>query len=955
MNIKFDEFKPGSLVSLRDRAWIVMPSSDKDLFLIKPLGGTEEEITGIYKPLANKGDTPYSYNFKKPNNDDLGDFKSARLLYNAARLSFRQVAGPFRCLGKVSFRPRSYQMVPLIMALKQDKVKMLIADDVGVGKTVEALLIAKEFYERKEIDRFAIVCLPHLCDQWQDELKSKFGIEAVIIRSGSVTALERKIRVNENIFRAFPFQIISIDYIKSGEKRQKFIDHAPEMIIVDEAHTCARPSGANDSQQLRFKLLRELVDQKDPHLVLLTATPHSGKTDEFQSLLGLLKPEFEKLEIDQADKKQREELADHFIQRRRGDVLQWMKNDAQFPKRESLDLPFMIDANYGDVFNDVLDYTLDNILVTQGDKRKERYSYWETLALLRGVMSSPLAGAAMLRKKAEKKQIIQEEDEFGKANDSQEKELLDLEASIDDNLPLILNTDSTKNIGNESKLLIDLADRLSFLSGIEKDPKSKEAIAILKDWLKDDRNPVVFCRYIQTAHYIGKICKDYFTGKAYKDLTIEIISSEMDDELRKEKIKQMSKQEDGRRLLIATDCLSEGINLQDGFDCVLHYDLPWNPNRLEQREGRVDRFGQPKETIYTGRLYGSNNPIDGLVLDVLIKKSDEIRKSIGISVPIPEDNKSLMSALSAGLKFKENFKIKQDVIQGSLFNEEQIKEITILHKSIDAMAEREKVSRSIFAHNSIKAEKVEEDLKEVDEAIGDVPAVENFVSEAIRFVGAEIKSFKKGYKLFTINIPERLRDLLPKGNEILVSFQSPTPVGYNYIGRNHLFVEHLCQHILNTAISNTGFHAARASVMRTKDVTEKTVLFQFRVRNVIAEQKTNNEVVAEEMWLWGYKGDLKNNASLKHEEAKTLLMNAVPTSNIETPEQQYWLNEELGWILDDTRFRELTDPFALKRADLLVKAHLRFRELVKGEKFKVVEPILPMDILGVYILLPELN
>src|SRR4030095_13440040 len=101
---------------------------------------------------------------------------------------FRSGAGPCRALAKLSFRPRSYQMVPLIMALKQETVRLLIADDVGVGKTIEALLIAKELYERKEISRLAIVCLPHLCDQWQDELKSKFGIEAAIIRSGTVTA-----------------------------------------------------------------------------------------------------------------------------------------------------------------------------------------------------------------------------------------------------------------------------------------------------------------------------------------------------------------------------------------------------------------------------------------------------------------------------------------------------------------------------------------------------------------------------------------------------------------------------------------------------------------------------------------------------------------------------------------------------------------------------------------------
>ena len=244
---EINEFTPGSLVKVRNRPWVVLPSDDKDLFLIKPLGGTDDEITGIYRPLESDSDKPVSYDFKKPEPDDIGDIRSARLLYDASRLSFRQASGPFRCFAKLSFRPRAYQVVPLIMALKQEKVRIMIADDVGVGKTIEALLIAREKYERKEIKNFAIVCLPHLCDQWQEELKSKFGMEAAVIRSGTVTALERKIRAHENIFRAFPFQIISIDYIKSGDKRQKFIDHAPDMLIVDEVHTCARPSGAKDS------------------------------------------------------------------------------------------------------------------------------------------------------------------------------------------------------------------------------------------------------------------------------------------------------------------------------------------------------------------------------------------------------------------------------------------------------------------------------------------------------------------------------------------------------------------------------------------------------------------------------------------------------------------------------------------------------------------------------------
>jgi hypothetical protein len=126
-------FQPGKLVSLRGRDWIVLPSDDKDLLIVKPLGGSDDEMTGIYLPLAIASDHPADANFPPPLPSDLGDIATARLLYESARLAFRNGAGSFRCLAKLSFRPRSYQMVPLIMALHQETVRLLIADDVGVG------------------------------------------------------------------------------------------------------------------------------------------------------------------------------------------------------------------------------------------------------------------------------------------------------------------------------------------------------------------------------------------------------------------------------------------------------------------------------------------------------------------------------------------------------------------------------------------------------------------------------------------------------------------------------------------------------------------------------------------------------------------------------------------------------------------------------------------------------
>ncbi len=951
-------YKPGSLVTLRNRPWVVLPSEDTDLLLLKPLGGSDEEITGIFLPVSGRDEKPQTYNFIKPSATDLGDFTSAKLLYNAARLSFRNAAGPFRCLGKLSFRPRSYQMVPLIMALKQETTRLLIADDVGVGKTIEALLIANELYERKEIKRFAIVCLPHLCDQWQDEMKNKFGIEAVIIRSGTATSLERQIRTHENIFRAFPFQIVSIDYIKSGNKRQVFIDHCPELIMVDEAHTCAKPAGSNNSQQLRYHLLHDIAKKDNQHLVLLTATPHSGKQAEFQSLLGLLKPEFEKIDVVTSSETERKEIAKHFIQRRRGDVLKWLDEETKFPERNSIDRDFEIGKAYGDVFNDILAYAREIVAQSIGDGRKQRYNYWDALALLRGVMSSPAAGISMLTKKAQKKKITDEEDDPDTMRESEEvadsQGVMDNDFSTDDNLPLSVLGKGEMIKDSEAKRLIGYAKRMEALYGIEQDEKAKVALIQIKSFIDRGYNPIIFCRYIQTANYLGEIFKDNLKGKNFKNLHIEVVTSELNDELRREKITEMNKSE--RRLLIATDCLSEGINLQEGFNALLHYDLPWNPNRLEQREGRIDRFGQQSDSVEVALLYGSNNPIDGVVLEVLLRKAREIRRSIGISVPFPENSASVMEAVTHAILLKPSVSVQQASHQLTMFVAEEIEaEKYRVAKAFEEAEKREKASRSIFAQNTIKANEIEADLREVDEAIGDVKAVEQFVLDSIRFMGVQVELKKEGYKIYTTNIPQRLRDLLTDKTEIQISFKSPTPAGYKYIGRNHPFTEHLSQHIINSALQQATKSAARASVLRSADVKQKTVMFQFRVRNVIVEQPSNKQIVAEEMWLWGYEGEVNQKQFIDKKTAINLLMNVNPTQNMEEGEKTYWLNEEMAWVLNEKTFREQTDDVALERANHLVESHTRFKKLVSGNKYKVVEPVLPMDVLGVYILLPEVK
>jgi hypothetical protein len=531
---------------------------------------------------------------------------------------------------------------------------------------------------------------------------------------------------------------------------------------------------------------------------------------------------------------------------------------------------------------------------------------------------------------------------------------MDNDFSTDDNLPLSVLAKGSAVNDSESKRLLGYAKRMEGLYGIEHDQKAKEALIQIKTYIERGYNPIIFCRYIHTANYLGSIFKEALKGKNFRNLHIEVITSELNDELRREKIDVMNKSE--RRLLIATDCLSEGINLQEGFNALLHYDLPWNPNRLEQREGRIDRFGQQADTVEVALLYGSNNPIDGVVLEVLLRKAREIRRSIGISVPFPENSASVMEAVTNAILLKPTVSIKQVTQQLSMFEAEEIEaEKKRVSEAFDKAMEREKVSRSIFAQNAIKANEIETDLKEVDEAIGDVKAVEQFIVESLRFMGVQVEVKKEGYKIYATNIPQRLRDLLTEKNDIQVSFKSPTPGGYKYIGRNHPFAEHLSQHIINNALQSANNCAARAAVLRSADVKQKTVLFQLRVRNVIAEQPSNKQIVAEEMWLWGYEGEVNQKNFLTKEVALNILMSVKASQNMEEPEKAHWLNEEMQWVKNETLFRKQTDEVALERAHHLVESHTRFKKLVSGNKYQVVEPVLPMDVLGVYILLPEVN
>ncbi len=332
---------PGSIVRCRNREWVIVPAETDDVFVLRPLTGTTDDVVKVHRGLTNL--VGYELPFERvtpawfplPTVEDVSDAASAHLLWQAARLTLREGATPFRSLGRISIRPRTYQFVPLLMALRLDPVRLFIADDVGVGKTIEALLVARELLDRGEIRRFCVLCPPYLCDQWAKELAEKFALEPVVIRSGTVGQLERRTPLGRSLYEHFPVQVASLDFVKTDRNWHQFLQFCPELVIVDEVHGAAAAQGR--AQQERHALLREVARDSERHLILLTATPHSGIEEAFRSLLGLLKPDFTTWNIADLTEERRIELARHFVQRTRADIGRHWEAASCFPRREPAD------------------------------------------------------------------------------------------------------------------------------------------------------------------------------------------------------------------------------------------------------------------------------------------------------------------------------------------------------------------------------------------------------------------------------------------------------------------------------------------------------------------------------------------------------------------------------------------------------------------------------------------
>jgi superfamily II DNA or RNA helicase len=935
-------FSVGALVSARGREWVVLPQSQPpDFLVLRPLGGSDDEVAGVFPTFEQVNAAA----FPPPDPSDAGNALSAGLLRTALRIGFRASAGPFRSLARLAVEPRAYQLVPLLMALRQDTVRLLIADDVGIGKTIEAGLVAAELLEQGDASGLAVLCGPALAEQWHQELASKFGIHAELVLPSTIRRLERGLLQGETLFSRHRHLVVSTDFIKRPGLREQFWQGCPDLLIVDEAHTCVSDGTGGRSRMLRHELVMRLAADAARHLILVTATPHSGKQEGFANLLALLSPDLAEADLESTEGRTR--LARYFVQRRRADIRSYLDESTPFPQdRLSQERPYELSADYKSLFDDVLRYARETVRDPAGGRLQQRVRYWSALALLRALASSPKAAAATLRTRAANlaAEDAEEADQMGR---SAVLDLPDEETTESADAAPGADADADGEDTPHRRRLRRFASRADALAGAA-DVKLGVMTQAVTELLLEGFNPVVFCRFIDTAEYVAAHLSKAL-GESY---AVAAVTGTLPPEERQARIAALAADSDRRPVLVATDCLSEGVNLQDTFQAVVHYDLAWNPTRHEQREGRVDRFGQRAPTVRAVTIYGTDNGIDGIVLNVLIRKHEQIRKALGISVPVPDRSDDVIQAILEGLLLRD------DQGEQLAFEGMGTERRDDLHREWESAVERERVSRTRYAQAGIQPVEVARELAEIRASLGTRDEVAAFTEEALRALHTDVTPTIDGLVAASGGLPDGLRDALVPGHAEPLPFhrELPVPVREAYLDRTDPNVAAIAQYVLESALDReTPAHvrpARRCGVMRTTAVQRRTTLLlvRFRLHVELPSRDGPQGIVAEDAGLLAHRGPAADAQWLADDEARALAA-AQPSGNVPPDQAEDFLDAAVASLPSLLPHLEQAAEHLARR---LREDHIRVREAA-GQRIRrqiTVRAQQPPDILGVYVYLP---
>jgi SNF2 family DNA or RNA helicase len=515
--------------------------------------------------------------------------------------------------------PLPHQLHVLNRALSNNKVRYILADEVGLGKTIEAGLIIKELKTRGLIKRILVVCPTGLVTQWSLEMQDKFNEKFHVILPEDYDAI-RKITGNEDVYGQFDQVISPMDSIKPLERRvgwteekiaqyneeriYSIINSGWDLIVIDEAHRVAGSSG----EVARHKLGR-LLAAASPYLLLLTATPHNGKTEPFLRLIRLI----DEKAFPNINAIVKEQVAPYVIRTEKREAID-NNGNRLFKNRTTRVIELHWDERHSmqrRLYEMVSDYVSRNYNKAMRNRGKNMWFIFLLIMMQRLVTSSTSA----IRESMERRVKVLEEQAF-KYQSMTEEEFaeMELEENMEDAIAAI-SLDIKEEIARLNDI-IAVARQAEFQY---LDVKVEPLLEIIDDLFAEDRQRkvIIFTEFVATQSYLVKLLKD-------RGYSTSILNGSMSIEERNAVLQEFKTE---TNILISTDAGGEGLNLQFS-NCIINYDLPWNPMKIEQRIGRVDRIGQQRDVIVYNFIL--TDTVESRVKAVLEEKLSVILKEIGI-------------------------------------------------------------------------------------------------------------------------------------------------------------------------------------------------------------------------------------------------------------------------------------------------------------------------------------
>lgn len=623
-----------------------------------------------------------------------------------------------------------YQLLPLLKAKKLSRPRILIADDVGLGKTIEAGLLLMELIARNKANRILIVTPASLQDQWQDEMKDKFNLDFIIFDSKTIKEVEGEIQTGLNPWEVKDKIITSIDYVKRDDVFRKLENVNWDVVIVDEAHYLSYVHTKTD--RARFG---EKIAKKCKSLILLTATPHTGHAISFRRLLKLLEDRLVRRNGELAP-----DVKNYVVRRLKNEIKdETGKKKFEEPEINIVDVGFRQNLEKS-IYDKLVKYADNNYKKSIKDKNAQSVAF-AMVVLKKRLLSSFYALKESLKHRIESLEAESYALDSGLKRNYAEGVSL-TEKQVENVERDLLRTSLAKDVDEleaEKRYLMDLLKDVEKIVEIG-DSKSWRILEMLKKEIRDDEKVIIFTEYRDTQDYLFDfLSKNGFEGQ------IVTINGSMSQKERKEADEKFNSPY--YRILIATDAASEGLNFQQNCSIIIHNELPWNPNRLEQRNGRVDRWGQKKKVrIYNLHLKDS---YESDILTMLVRKLEEIRKDVGSVTDVLGlfDKEKLIDDLMGKETKKE-----RDEIQERL--DQYIGEILRVYNT------QIRQEFLLMSKEDSKDEEIEDAIQKTQLELPGFEELRGLVEHMILKFGGKFEEVENG--IFRITVP---RQLIRKGVE----------------------------------------------------------------------------------------------------------------------------------------------------------------------------------------------